>query len=247
MAPVLKKQLAAFPKGEEVVAQGSQKVRLSWQKVFLPGQTLVTVFITNVSSTASNVVASLNTQQGLFLRCDSSPKAQLKEKQDLHTQAINISTLGEAKTATMMVGIFTANPQVISANDIHVRVHIGGAPVAECRIPLDAKDLIRPQTMTVQQYGGQWKRLGNEAKDQLQGSSVQSADALGAIANKNHMKLVKVIGTECIIAAKLVTGNKTMLPVLLHGKVKGGNIIFMCRSPSKSLSAAVISMIKAAC
>uniref|UniRef100_A0A7S0DS02 AP-4 complex subunit epsilon-1 C-terminal domain-containing protein n=1 Tax=Amorphochlora amoebiformis TaxID=1561963 RepID=A0A7S0DS02_9EUKA len=250
MAESLQKQLSGFPKGMEAVANEEGEVYISYQKVYLPGQTMVCVFVTNASKrTFSNgYTAAVQTQNGLFLRCDANPKADLKEKQNLDRQLLSAPSLAEKKTSTIMIGIFCNHPHSIGNNSIQVRIQpTAGVPV-NLTLPVDIKDLIRPTKMSVQQYGGMWKRLPKEIKETLRNASVGDISAFNGIASACNMALVKIIGKECILAAKLVTGSKNNVLCLVHAKVRSGSeMVFMARSSHAAFSAAVLGLVRDAC
>eukprot|EP00467_Chlorarachnion_reptans_P021737 CAMPEP_0114488962 /NCGR_PEP_ID=MMETSP0109-20121206/1622_1 /TAXON_ID=29199 /ORGANISM="Chlorarachnion reptans, Strain CCCM449" /LENGTH=1192 /DNA_ID=CAMNT_0001665415 /DNA_START=494 /DNA_END=4072 /DNA_ORIENTATION=- len=250
MSAKLTKSLSGFKKSPEVVSANAPGAYVSHEKVFLPGQTLLTVFLTNTGAPASGVSTQLKTQEGLFLRCNAEPKASLQEKQDLNTQRLQGGLLSAKQTMTIMSGIFCRDPNVLTRPNLNleVKMTLSGGATAACNVGISLPDVLRPLSMNVSQYGTTWKKLRQEKKDQLSVSKISQASDLEAVATSCQLKLVKIIGQECILASKLVTGSKTVLPLLLHAKVKAGSsILFMVRSNSPALSEAGLAMIKEAC
>eukprot|EP00471_Norrisiella_sphaerica_P007118 CAMPEP_0184491266 /NCGR_PEP_ID=MMETSP0113_2-20130426/19974_1 /TAXON_ID=91329 /ORGANISM="Norrisiella sphaerica, Strain BC52" /LENGTH=1192 /DNA_ID=CAMNT_0026875551 /DNA_START=119 /DNA_END=3697 /DNA_ORIENTATION=- len=250
MSPKLQQQLSQFAKSTEIVAVDSGPIYVSHEKVYLPGQTLLTIFVTNASGrdATTGVTAKIKTQDGLFLRCNADPKANLKEKQDLATQTISFNSLfGRENTLTLMCGVFCRNSNALAgSNSLHVNLEMGSS-TASCIVPISLQDLLRPLAMNVENFGQTWKKLGNETKTSVTGSHVSDSSDLHAVADACKLKLVKIIGKECILGAKLVTGVKNVVPCLFHTKVKGGKLFLNVRSASKELSSAGLAMLEEAC
>ncbi len=249
MSATLKGQLAKLPKSPETVLVAGPTVYVSYQAVFLPGQTLCTVFITNLTNTAMDgAQTSLAVPTGMFLRCDADPKMRLLDPQNANTQRMVVGTLGSGQTATLMVGIFCQDPNALAAGPTLQGSIVSSGSDTKFQLPCAVKNLVRPAVMQVAEFGGLWKALKCEAKDTVATSAVTTPAAFMEIVKRCNLQPVSTIKAECIVAGKLVTGDKTVVPCLLHTRVRGnGALDFMARSNNPTLSKALLAAVRAEC
>lgn len=251
----LQRHLANYKKSPEILVTSGSQLHISYQRVYLPGQTLLTVFITNMTTQdIKSPTCIVKAPQGMFLRCNADPKASLQNKQDMNTQVLASNVYASHKTTTLMIGVFVKDTTCVGACKVSCEIPgsggFGGTAVP-FELSLDATDLVRPQTMNVGQFGAMWKKLPCESKDTCQSALVTTPDAFKSIVESLNMKLVKIIKTECIVSCKVITGTKSVISCLLHAKLSSGNgysnISFMVRSPFKPLSQAVMTKVMGAC
>ncbi|XP_067293363.1 AP-4 complex subunit epsilon-1 [Pseudorasbora parva] len=100
---------------------------------------------------------------------------------------------------------------------------------------LSTADFIRPLVVTTEEYGKLWLSLSHDVKQNLKLLTDAAGDPLRATLNalKDALQLhvVDIIGSEAIVACRLLSG----APCLLHCRVNGAALAMWLRSPHPAL------------
>lgn len=93
---------------------------------------------------------------------------------------------------------------------------------------------IRPFTVSTEQYGTMWLAFSNDTKQNLNlitGGQDPLTDTLDELKTKLNLHIVEIIGTEGIVACRLIQDQ----PCLLHCRIHVGTLAVWLRSPVPDL------------
>ncbi|XDV53416.1 hypothetical protein PO909_021918 [Leuciscus waleckii] len=100
---------------------------------------------------------------------------------------------------------------------------------------LSTTDFIRPLVITTEEYGKLWLSLSHDVKQNLKLLTDAGGDplktTLNALKDALQLHVVDIIGSEGIVACRLLSG----APCLLHCRVNGSALAVWLRSPHPSL------------
>ncbi|KAK7117254.1 hypothetical protein R3I94_022723 [Phoxinus phoxinus] len=100
---------------------------------------------------------------------------------------------------------------------------------------LSTVDFIRPLVVTTEEYGKLWLSLSHDVKQNLKLLTDAGGDplktTLNALKDALQLHVVDIIGSEGIVACRLLSG----APCLLHCRVNGSALAMWLRSPHPSL------------
>jgi hypothetical protein len=113
------------------------------------------------------------------------------------------------------------------------------------KLALAMPDLIRPMPLTTEVFGKNWTGLApGEAKSLVKFPGNLTPDSLNAfLVAQCGIRVVQVIGKECIAAGTVVPANK---PVLLHMGIDGAKVQMSVRSLNKGFSEVLARALAAA-
>ncbi|XP_065703731.2 AP-4 complex subunit epsilon-1 isoform X2 [Patagioenas fasciata] len=108
----------------------------------------------------------------------------------------------------------------------------------EFSITLSLVDFIRPMEMSTEDFGKLWLSLSNDVKQNVKMSSSQGSlsAALNTLQQKLKLHVVDIIGSEGILACRLLPS----LPCLLHCRAHSGMLALWFRSPCAALPDALL-------
>ena len=150
------------------------------------------------------------------------------------TSAINLPPLAAGKPLFMVVRVkATAYPL---GGGLGVQVKAPGNPAPTVGgFPLSFVDLLRQTLLTTEAFGKLWVSLAaNEAKVQLVFPKQLTPELLSQFfAEKASIKIIQVIGRECIAGATVVPSGQ---PLLVHLTVENATAVCTVRSQAKDFS-----------
>eukprot|EP00475_Leptophrys_vorax_P016732 TRINITY_DN2323_c0_g1_i1.p1 TRINITY_DN2323_c0_g1~~TRINITY_DN2323_c0_g1_i1.p1 ORF type:complete len:1145 (+),score=327.32 TRINITY_DN2323_c0_g1_i1:67-3501(+) len=245
---------AALRKSLEGIERSSDKdleigsdhvVRISSYKLFAPYQTIVAVFVGNLSrGSLQNVQLYVEAPSGFTIGFDKDPSSL-----SVDGTTVTIPSLASGASSVIFVSLAVSSP-ASSIDKLSVTVGYpspGTGKVASLafNIPITYLELLRPAGMVTEQFGGQWTQLTGEAKASIR-SSVSTSPAAVARIQASRFHAVATIGVENIAAAYIVGGSaQTSQVVLAHVKVNAGTLDIMVHSSNKSLSANALAQLAA--
>ncbi|XP_027019561.1 AP-4 complex subunit epsilon-1 isoform X2 [Tachysurus fulvidraco] len=95
---------------------------------------------------------------------------------------------------------------------------------------LSTEDFIRPLMLSTEEYGKLWMSYSNDVKQNLKpltGSKGPLITSLNALQESLRLHTVHIIGSEGIVACRLLSG----APCLMHCRVHGASLVVWLRSP----------------
>lgn len=105
----------------------------------------------------------------------------------------------------------------------------------------EPQPVFEPQVMTTPQYGKLWKQYKGDVKLSVSPSSVTTPEEYMSRLSSNGVHPVQTIKIETICAAKHIA---TGTVVLLHGKILGGKVDVIVKSPSEVANQDAAAMLK---
>ncbi|KAK6309372.1 hypothetical protein J4Q44_G00208350 [Coregonus suidteri] len=199
---------------------------LSACRVYKEDALVVLVFIVN------NTNSTLH-QMALQLTC-----------KELEISCISGSPLKEVKGHSVSVCLHTvvmkrASVQVELAGLLSYQRPLGQPQAAQFSLSLSLKHFIRPLTVSTGEYGKMWLSFSHDLKQNLRLVTTEHQEpltaTLDALKSKLHLHIVDIIGSEGIVACRLLQGEGHGQPCLLHCRVHANTLAVWLRSPVPEL------------
>ncbi|XP_010125688.1 PREDICTED: LOW QUALITY PROTEIN: AP-4 complex subunit epsilon-1 [Chlamydotis macqueenii] len=219
LVPSLPEELEKLTHSEVVELCQSDALALYLCKVWTDDSLLLTVFVSNKTTSALNAVN---------LMFEEAEPFQILESPTYQFPVIEAQSMEHCQKCVWMDKVCTQGILFGSVNyqsEMETRL--------EFSITLSLVDFIRPMEMTTEDFGKLWLSLSNDVKQNIKMSSSQ--DSLSAALNTLHQKLklsiVDIIGNEGILACQLLPS----VPCLLHCRTHSGMLALWFRSPCSAL------------
>uniref|UniRef100_A0AAY4ELC9 AP-4 complex subunit epsilon n=1 Tax=Denticeps clupeoides TaxID=299321 RepID=A0AAY4ELC9_9TELE len=124
--------------------------------------------------------------------------------------------------------------QVTVAGSVSYRAVPGHTQTLQFTDKLFLTDFIRPLTLSTEEYGKLWLSFSQDVRQNLkliQGEGDPLRATLSALKEQLQLHIVDIIGSEGIVACRLLPDS----PCLLHCRIHGGSLAVWLRSPLLSL------------
>ncbi|XP_072725640.1 AP-4 complex subunit epsilon-1 isoform X7 [Ciconia boyciana] len=219
LVPSLPEELEELTHSEVVELCQSDALALYLCKVWTDDSLLLTVFVSNKTTSALNAVN---------LVFEEAEHFQILESPTYQFPVIEAQNVERCQKCVWMNKICTQGILSGSANyqsEMETRL--------EFSITLSLLDFIRPMEMTTEDFGKLWLSLSNDVKQNIKMSSSQSSlsAALNTLQQKLKLRIVDIIGNEGILACQLLPS----VPCLLHCRTHSGMLALWFRSPCSAL------------
>ncbi|KAM9271085.1 AP-4 complex subunit epsilon-1 isoform 1-T1 [Cariama cristata] len=219
LVPSLPEELEELAHSEIVELCQSDVLVLYLCKVWTDDSLLLSVFVSNKTTSALNAVN---------LVFEEAEHFQILESPTYQFPVIEAQSVAHCQKCVWMDKICT---QGILSGSVNYQSEM--ETCLEFSITLSLMDFIRPMEMTTEDFGKLWLSLSNDVKQNIKMSSSQ--DSLSAALNKLQQKLklhiVDIIGNEGILACQLLPS----VPCLLHCRTHSGVLALWFRSPCSAL------------
>ncbi|XP_036824744.1 AP-4 complex subunit epsilon-1 [Oncorhynchus mykiss] len=199
---------------------------LSACRVYKEDALVLLVFISNNNDSALH-------QMVLQLTC-----------KELEISCISGSPLKEVKGHSVSVCLHTvvmkrASVQVELAGLLSYQRPLGQPQAAQFSLSLSLKHFLRPLTVSTGDYGKMWLSFSHDLKQNLRLVTTEHQEpltaTLDALKGKLHLHVVDIIGSEGIVACRLLQGPGQGQPCLLHCRVNADSLAVWLRSPVPEL------------
>ncbi|XP_020347776.2 AP-4 complex subunit epsilon-1 isoform X2 [Oncorhynchus kisutch] len=199
---------------------------LSACRVYKEDALVLLVFISNNNDSALH-------QMVLQLTC-----------KELEISCISGSPLKEVKGHSVSVCLHTvvmkrASVQVELAGLLSYQRPLGQPQAAQFSLSLSLKHFLRPLTVSTGDYGKMWLSFSHDLKQNLRLVTTEHQEpltaTLDALKGKLHLHVVDIIGSEGIVACRLLQGPGQGQPCLLHCRVHADSLAVWLRSPVPEL------------
>uniref|UniRef100_A0A8C7NIB9 AP-4 complex subunit epsilon n=1 Tax=Oncorhynchus mykiss TaxID=8022 RepID=A0A8C7NIB9_ONCMY len=157
---------------------------------------------------------------------------------------ISGSPLKEVKGHSVSVCLHTvvmkrASVQVELAGLLSYQRPLGQPQAAQFSLSLSLKHFLRPLTVSTGDYGKMWLSFSHDLKQNLRLVTTEHQEpltaTLDALKGKLHLHVVDIIGSEGIVACRLLQGPGQGQPCLLHCRVNADSLAVWLRSPVPEL------------
>uniref|UniRef100_A0A8C7HE65 AP-4 complex subunit epsilon n=1 Tax=Oncorhynchus kisutch TaxID=8019 RepID=A0A8C7HE65_ONCKI len=157
---------------------------------------------------------------------------------------ISGSPLKEVKGHSVSVCLHTvvmkrASVQVELAGLLSYQRPLGQPQAAQFSLSLSLKHFLRPLTVSTGDYGKMWLSFSHDLKQNLRLVTTEHQEpltaTLDALKGKLHLHVVDIIGSEGIVACRLLQGPGQGQPCLLHCRVHADSLAVWLRSPVPEL------------
>ncbi|XP_069722453.1 AP-4 complex subunit epsilon-1 isoform X3 [Phaenicophaeus curvirostris] len=219
LVPSLPEELEELTHSELVELCQSDALALYLCKVWTGDSLLLTVFVSNKTTSALDAVN---------LVFEESEHFQILESATYQFPAIEAQSVEHCKKCVWMdkicaQGILSGS--VSYQSDVETRL--------EFSIALSLLDFIRPMEMNTEDFGKLWLSISNDVKQNIKMSSTQDSlsAALNILQQKLKLHIVDIIGNEGILACQLLPS----VPCLLHCRTHSGMLALWFRSPCSAL------------
>ncbi|XP_066523362.1 AP-4 complex subunit epsilon-1 isoform X2 [Hoplias malabaricus] len=217
----LPSELRELPHSDIISLTSDPHLSVSCCRVFREDALLLVLLLFNPTETALKHVA-------VELSCKELEKASLRGNVMESLESRNSSVC----RYTLLME--TPQTQVAYTGSVSYQTQPGHTHKLPFSGKLSTTDFIRPLKLSTEEYGKLWLSLSNDVKQNLK-LLTDAADPLTATLNalKDSLQLhiVDLIGTEGIMACRLLRG----APCLMHCRVHGVSLAVWLRSPLPSL------------
>ncbi|KAM9275849.1 AP-4 complex subunit epsilon-1 isoform 1-T1 [Morus bassanus] len=219
LVPSLPEELEELAHSDVVELCQSDALALYSCKVWTDDSLLLTVFVSNKTTSALSAVN---------LVFEEAQHFQILESPTYQFPVIEAQSVEHCQKCVWMDKICT---QGILSGSLNYQSEMETR--LEFSVTLSLLDFIRPMEMTTEDFGQLWLSLSNDVKQNIKMSSSQ--DSLSAALNKLQQKLklriIDIIGNEGILACQLLPS----VPCLLHCRTHSGMLALWFRSPCSAL------------
>nr|XP_023991398.1 AP-4 complex subunit epsilon-1 [Salvelinus alpinus] len=207
-------------------SEQDSSLALSACRVYKEDALVLLVFISNNTDSALH-------QMALQLTC-----------KELEISCISGSPLKEVKGHSVSVCLHTvvmkrASVQVELAGLLSYQRPLGQPQAAQFSLSLSLKHFLRPLTVSTGDYGKMWLSFSHDLKQNLRLVTTEHQEpltaTLDALKGKLHLHVVDIIGSEGIVACRLLQGQGQGQPCLLHCRVHADSLAVWLRSPVPEL------------
>ncbi|KTG32801.1 hypothetical protein cypCar_00020421 [Cyprinus carpio] len=221
LTALLPADLKDLPHSDVISLTSDPSLSLSSCRLFRDEALLLVIFISNCTETVIKDVA-------VQLTCEELKTASLRG---------NVMDCLEARSTSVC-------HYALLMDDPHTNVSLTGTvsyqtqPGHTNTLPfsgtLSTADFIRPLVVTTEEYGKLWLSLSHDVKQNLKlltdaGDPLRTT--LNALKDALQLHVVDIIGSEGIVACRLLSG----APCLLHCRVNGAALAMWLRSPHPAL------------
>ncbi|XP_051484452.1 AP-4 complex subunit epsilon-1 [Apus apus] len=219
LVPCLPEELEEFTHSEVVELCQNDALALYLCKVWTNDSLLLTVFVSNKTTSAFNAVS---------LVFEEAEDFQILESFTHQFPVIEAQSVEHCQKCVWMDKISTQG--VISGS---VSYQSEMETCLEFSITLSLLDFIRPMEMTTEDFGKLWLSLSNDVKQNIKMASSQDSlsEVLSTLQQKLKLHIVDIIGNEGILACQLLPS----VPCLLHCRTHSGMLALWFRSPCSAL------------
>ncbi|KAM6352626.1 AP-4 complex subunit epsilon-1 isoform 3-T3 [Alca torda] len=216
--PSLPEELEELTHSDVVELCQSDALALHLCKVWTDDALLLTVFVSNKTTSALHAVNFVFEETEHF---------QILESPTYRFPVIEAQSVERCQKCVWMDKICT---QGILSGSVNYQSEMETR--LEFSIPLSLLDFIRPMEMTTEDFGKLWLSLSNDVKQNIKMSSQDSLSAaVNALQQKLKLHIVDIIGNEGILACQLLPS----VPCLLHCRTHSGMLALWFRSPCSAL------------
>ncbi|XP_073720644.1 AP-4 complex subunit epsilon-1-like isoform X1 [Misgurnus anguillicaudatus] len=220
LTKLLPGDVKGLPRSDVISLTSDPSLSLSSCRVFRDESLLLVIFISNCTDTTiANVAVQLN--------CEELETASLRGNVMAFLEGGSVSVchyalvMNDPQTNVS----FTGNVSYQTQGHTNTLLFSG---------TLSTVDFIRPLVVTTEEYGKLWLSLSHDVKQNLK--LLTDADdplrlTLNAITDTLQLHVVDIIGSEGIVACRLLSG----APCLLHCRVNGAALAVWLRSPLPAL------------
>ncbi|XP_036432371.1 AP-4 complex subunit epsilon-1 isoform X2 [Colossoma macropomum] len=217
----LPSELQELPHSDVVSLTSDPHLSVSCCRVFREDALLLVLLLSNPTETALRDVA-------VELSCEELETASLRG---------NVMECLEGRNSSVCrYTLLMERPhtQVAFTGSVSYQTQPGHTHILPFSGKLSTADFIRPLVLNTEEYGKLWLSISNDVKQNLK-LLTDGGDPLRATLNalKDSLKLhiVDIIGSEGIVACRLLRGG----PCLMHCRVHGASLAVWLRSPLPSL------------
>ncbi|XP_058623856.1 AP-4 complex subunit epsilon-1 isoform X2 [Onychostoma macrolepis] len=221
LTALLPTDLKDLPHSDVISLTSDPSLSLSSCRLFRDEALLLVIFISNCTETVIKDVA-------VQLSCEELETASLRG---------NVVDCLEARsTSVCHYALLMDDPHtnVSFTGTVSYQTQPGHTNTLPFSGTLSTADFIRPLVVTTEEYGKLWLSLSHDVKQNLK-LLTDAGDPLRTTLNalKDALKLhvVDIIGSEGIVACRLLSG----APCLLHCRVNGAALAMWLRSPHPAL------------
>lgn len=221
LTALLPADLKDLPHSDVIGLTSDTSLRLSSCRVFRDEALLLVIFISNCTETDIRDVA-------VQLNCDQLETVSLRG---------NVVDCLEGRSVSVChYALLMDDPHtnVSFTGSISYQIQPGHTNTLSFSGTLSTADFIRPLVVTTEEYGKLWLSLSHDVKQNLKlltdaGDPLRTT--LNALKDTLQLHIVDIIGSEGIVACRLLSG----APCLLHCRVNGSALAMWLRSPLPAL------------
>ncbi|XP_026110031.1 AP-4 complex subunit epsilon-1-like [Carassius auratus] len=221
LTALLPADLKDLPHSDVISLTSDPSLSLSSCRLFRDEALLLLIFISNCTETVIKDVA-------VQLTCEELKTASLRG---------NIVDCLEARsTSVCHYALLMDDPHtnVSFTGTVSYQTQPGHTNTLPFSGTLSTADFIRPLVLTTEEYGKLWLSLSHDVKQNLKlltdaGDPLRTT--LNALKDALQLHVVDIIGSEGIVACRLLSG----APCLLHCRVSGAALVMWLRSPHPAL------------
>ncbi|XP_009080160.1 PREDICTED: AP-4 complex subunit epsilon-1, partial [Acanthisitta chloris] len=218
LVPSLPEELKELPHSEVVELCQSDALAVYLCRVWTDDSLLLTVFVSNKTTSALNAV-NLVFEEAEHFQVLESATYQFPV---IEAQSVEHCQKCVCMNKICMQGILSGSVNYQSETETCL----------EFSVTLSLMDFIRPMEMTTEDFGKLWLSLSNDVKQNIKMSSEDSLSAaLNTLQQKLKLHIVDIIGNEGILACQLLPS----VPCLLHCRTDSGLLAVWFRSPCAAL------------
>lgn len=219
LVPSLPEELEELNHSGVVELCQSDALALYLCKVWTDDSLLLTVFVSNKTTSALNAVN---------LVFEEAEHFQILESPTYQFPVIEAQSVERCQKCVWMDKICT---QGILSGSVNYQSEMETR--LEFSITLSLLDFIRPMEITTEDFGKLWLSLSNDVKQNIKMSCSQDSlsAALNTLQQKLKLHIVDIIGNEGILACQLLPS----VPCLLHCRTHSGMLALWFRSPCPAL------------
>ncbi|XP_073688698.1 AP-4 complex subunit epsilon-1 [Garra rufa] len=221
LTTLLPADLKDLPRSDVISLTSDPSLSLSSCRVFRDEALLLVIFISNCTESAIKDVA-------VQLACEELETASLRG---------NVTDCLEGKSMSVChYALLMDDPQtnVSFTGTVSYQTHPGHTNTLPFSGTLSTGDFIRPLVVTTEEYGKLWLSLSHDVKQNLKlltDASDPLRTTLNALKDALQLHIVDIIGSEGIVACRLLSG----APCLMHCRVNGAALAMWLRSPHPAL------------
>ncbi|XP_060770460.1 AP-4 complex subunit epsilon-1 [Neoarius graeffei] len=213
----LPSELEDLPHSDIISLTSDPHLSISCCRVYREDALLLVLFICNTTETPVRDVA-------LELSCEELEMASLRGNV--------MECLGSKDSSVCRYTLLMEKPhiQVTFRGSVLYQIQSGHSHTLLFSGKLSTADFLRPLMLSTEEYGKLWLSFSNDVKQNLKllmGAQGPLITTLDALQESLRLHTVHVIGSEGIVACRLLSG----APCLMHCRVHGASLAVWLRSP----------------
>merc|ERR1719499_1796819 len=249
--PEFQSLLNSSPKSypSEQTLYDTQSLRVCFNISLQQPKSSACIFVVNkLNSSMTNI--KVQAQAPMSLSCGWDRKGVPVPKL-INASTFSLNEIPAGSTAAFLLHLGAGDLARLANSQIPIGMQFsssGGSQTISVQLPIRILDLVRPVTLTVQQFEANWKNtnaaLGSSAQFRSPISSpMQYTQRIRAL----QIYPIKTMGVQVVSAGQIRSSNSAgVCPVLIFAQIQNGQLGLQVRTPAKQISEGLMSDLRKA-